>query len=246
MRILYEEGPCLVVLKPAGILTQAPTGIDSMEARLKDLIKRHDSRAKSIYLGVPHRLDRPATGAMVFGTEPRATRRLADQFEARSVKKVYWALTEGRVTPEAGTWEDFVRKIHGHPEAEIVGETDAGARKAILHYQTVGTTRLGSWLSVELETGRTHQVRLQAASRGWPLLGDRQYGASEPFGVQFEDERLRAIALHSRILGFRHPVSHTWVEVTAPLTMAWHGLVELDENWAAEGLGGPSDSFGRP
>jgi 23S rRNA pseudouridine1911/1915/1917 synthase len=236
MRILYEEGPCLAVLKPAGILTQAPPGIDSLEARLKELFKRRDDRAGNIYLGVPHRLDRPASGAMVFGKHARATRRLADQFEARSIKKVYWALTEGRVTPEAGTWEDFVRKIHGHPQAEIVGESEAGARKAILHYQTVGMTPLGSWLTIDLETGRTHQVRLQAASRGWPLLGDRLYGAREAFGEQFADERLRAIGLHARVLGFRHPVSQVWMEVTAPLSMAWRGLVELEEDWVAEGI----------
>lgn len=236
MRILYEEGPCLVVLKPAGVLTQAPPGIDSLEARLKELFKRRDDRTGNVYLGVPHRIDRPASGAIVFGKHARATRRLADQFEARSVKKVYWALTEGRVTPEAGTWEDFVRKIHGHPQAEIVGEAETGARKAILHYQTVGTTPLGSWLTIDLESGRTHQVRLQAASRGWPLVGDRMYGASEPFGEQFSDERLRAIALHSRVLGFRHPVSQAWVEVTAPLSTAWRGLVELEEQWAAEGI----------
>jgi RluA family pseudouridine synthase len=226
-----------MVLKPAGILTQAPPGIDNLETRIKEFLKRRDGRTGNIYLGVPHRLDRPATGAMVFAKHARATRRLADQFEARTVKKVYWALTQGRVTPDAGTWEDHVRKIHGHPQAEIVAPDQTGARSAILHYRTLGETPLGSWLDIELATGRTHQIRIQAASRGWPLLGDAQYGATEPFGEQYVDERLRAIALHSRILGFRHPVSHRPVEITAPLTTAWQGLVAIDEDWAAEGIG---------
>jgi 23S rRNA pseudouridine1911/1915/1917 synthase len=236
MRILYEEGPCLVVLKPAGILTQAPTGIDNIEDRIKELLKRRDGRTGDVYLGVPHRLDRPVSGAMVFGKHVRATRRLADQFEARRVKKVYWALTQGHVTPDAGTWEDSMRKVHGHAQAEIVPADDPGARAAILRYRVIGANGLGSWLQIELETGRTHQVRLQAASRGWPLLGDQQYGATEPFGQQYADERLRAIALHARVLGFRHPVSHGWVEVTAPLSTAWRGLVEIEEDWAAQGL----------
>jgi RluA family pseudouridine synthase len=237
MRILFEEGPCLVVLKPAGILTQAPPGIDSLETRIKEYLKRRDSRTGNIYIGVPHRLDRPATGAMVFAKHARATRRLADQFEARSVKKVYWALTQGRVTPDAGTWEDYVRKIHGHPQAEVVSADEPGARNAILHYRTIGTNPLGSWLEIELETGRTHQIRIQAASRGWPVLGDLQYGASESFGEQYADTRLRAIALHARLLGFRHPVSHTQVETIAPLTTAWRGLIDLAEDWAGEGIG---------
>jgi 23S rRNA pseudouridine1911/1915/1917 synthase len=162
---------------------------------------------------------------------------LADQFEARTVKKVYWALAQGCVTPEAGTWEDHVRKIHGHPQAEIVAADQPGARIAILHYRTLATTPLGSWLEIELATGRTHQIRIQAASRGWPLLGDMQYGATKPFGEQYGDPRLRAIALHSRILGFRHPISHTPVEIVAPLTTAWRDLVPIEDDWAAEGIG---------
>ena len=88
LHILREEGPCLVVLKPPGVLTQAPPGIDSMEVRIRGYLYRREGRKpKDIYLGVPHRLDRPASGAMVFCTKYRATRKLAEQFEGRLVKK---------------------------------------------------------------------------------------------------------------------------------------------------------------
>jgi RluA family pseudouridine synthase len=227
--VLYEQGPCLVVLKPSGILTQAPPGIDSLEVRIKKFLKRRDAIEGNVYLGVPHRLDRPASGAMVFARHPRATRRLADQFEARTVEKTYWACVEGDVRPDAGIWRDFVRKVPGEPRAEIVAEDDPDGRAAVLRYRVLGSTPHGSLLAIELETGRTHQVRIQAASRGWPLLGDAQYGAQAPFGEQFDDLRQRAIALHARRLAFRHPLSQAEVAVTAALPLAWRELGIADE-----------------
>lgn len=219
--ILYESGPCLVVNKPAGLLTQAPPGIDSLEARVKQFYRRREGKSGHIYLGVPHRLDRPVSGAIVLARHVRAARRLAEQFEARLVRKVYWACVEGHVQPEAGTWRDFVRKVPDEARAEIVAADHAEGRPAVLRYRTIGTTAWGAWLEIELETGRMHQVRVQAASRGWPVVGDAQYGSTLGFGVQHEDARLRAIALHARSLEFRHPMTREPVSVTAPVGDAW-------------------------
>jgi 23S rRNA pseudouridine1911/1915/1917 synthase len=224
--ILYEAGPCLAVAKPPGLVTQGPPGIDSLEVRVKAMLKRRDAPPGEVYLGLPHRLDRPASGAMVLGKTQRATRRLAEQFEARVVEKVYWALVEGAVSPPEGTWEDFLWKVPGEARAETVGPEHRGARRAVLHYRTLGAGSWGTWLEIELETGRTHQVRVQAASRGHPVLGDAQYGSRVPFGPQYEDQRLRAIALHARRLGFRHPTTHEPVSVTAPTSNDWAALVE--------------------
>src|ERR1700757_2259751 len=95
--ILLEDGPVLVVQKPAGIATQAPPGIDSLEARIRAFIKERDAKPGNIYLGIPHRLNRPVSGVMVFAKHVRAARRLAKQFEARTVRKLYWAAVAGRV-----------------------------------------------------------------------------------------------------------------------------------------------------
>ncbi|MEX2188848.1 MAG: RNA pseudouridine synthase [Pirellulales bacterium] len=222
--LLYESGPCLVVNKPSGVLTQAPPGIDSLETRLKEFLRAREQLEGKVYLGVPHRLDRPASGAMVFARHPRATRRLADQFEARTVEKTYWACVAGRVEPSEGTWRDFMRKIPDQPRAEIVAEDHPDARIAVLHYRTIGATPNGSLLEISLETGRTHQVRLQAASRGFPLLGDEQYGSTIPFGKQHVDLRERAIALHARRLALSHPTTRESVSVVAPLSAAWRDL----------------------
>jgi 23S rRNA pseudouridine1911/1915/1917 synthase len=93
--LLYESGPCYVVNKPSGLLTQAPPGIDSLEARMKELLKAREQKEGNVYLGVPHRLDRPVSGAMVLARHARAARRLSEQFEARTVHKKFWACVSG-------------------------------------------------------------------------------------------------------------------------------------------------------
>jgi 23S rRNA pseudouridine1911/1915/1917 synthase len=223
--ILYEDGPCLVFNKPAGLPTQAPPGIESLERRIKRMLGRRDHRPEEeVYLGVPHRLDRPASGAIVFCTKRRPTHKLARQFERREVNKLYWAAVEGRVEPAAGTWQDALRKIYGRPQAEVVPPDHPEGKPAVLHYRTLAAGDFGSLLEIRLETGRTHQIRIQAASRGHPLLGDTLYGSRIPFGPQYEDERLRAIALHARLLEFRHPVSKEMVSVAAPAGEIWKPL----------------------
>jgi len=224
VEILYEEGPCLAVCKPPGLLTQAPPGIDSIEVRIKRLLRQRGDRPGDVYLGVPHRLDRPASGAMVFATTRRATRRLAEQFEGRQVEKVYWACVEGRVEPASGTWKDWLRKVPGEARAELVAADHPEGRPAVLHYRTLATWPWGTWLEIGLETGRTHQVRVQAGSRGHPVLGDAQYGSTVPFGPQHDDPRLRAIALHARSLVFQHPKARAEVRVRAPVSADWRAL----------------------
>jgi 23S rRNA pseudouridine1911/1915/1917 synthase len=222
--ILYEVGPCLVVNKPAGLLTQAPPGIDSLELRIKAFLAKRDNKLGRVYLGVPHRLDRPASGALVFGKHSRAAQRLSKQFERRQVRKVYWACVSGAVDPAEGTWINYTRKVPDEPRAEVVGPEHPEGREAILRYRTLGTFGWGTWLELTLETGRMHQARVQAAARGHPILGDTQYGSTIPFGPQFEDPRLRAIALHARTLSFQHPMTRQPVAVTAPVPTAWGEL----------------------
>ena len=226
--ILHEEEPCLVVCKPPGLLTQAPPGIDSLEVRIKDYLRRRDGADRRDYLGVPHRLDRPASGAMVFGTKTRGTRRLAEQFEGRLVEKTYWVCVEGEIADDEGTWQDFLRKVPGEARAEVVGPTHPEGRCAVLHYRVRGRYLWGTWLEIQLETGRTHQIRVQAATRGHPVLGDTHYGATTTFGPQYDDPRLRAIALHARTLKFRHPKTRETILATAPVSADWRelGVVE--------------------
>jgi RluA family pseudouridine synthase len=222
--VLYDSGPCLAVNKAPGILTQAPAGIDSLEVHVKEFYRQREQKEGNIYLGLPHRLDRPVSGAIVFARHVRAAQRLATQFENRTVTKVYWAIVEGDVQPDEGTWTDHLHKRHGMAQSIVVPPDDPRGKLAVMRYRVLARLNGNAWLEVQLETGRTHQIRVQAASRGHPVIGDTQYGSTQPFGEQFEDERLRAIALHARQLGFNHPMTDEPVDITAPLPTAWRGL----------------------
>lgn len=211
----------MVVNKPAGVLTQAPPEIDSMELRLKRFLKVRENKPGKVYLGVPHRLDRPVSGAMVFTKNIRATRRISEQFEFRSVVKKYWAIVEGIPTDDSGEWIDFMRKIPGQAKSEVVAEDHPDAQLAILKYQTLQKFENSALLEIKLETGRTHQIRLQCGSRQHPIVGDLQYDAQTSFGEFEPNERKRRIGLHARFLKFEHPISKEILSNTAPLSGEW-------------------------
>ncbi len=219
--ILFESGPCLVVNKPPGLLTQAPPGIDSLELRIKRFLKAREQKPGGVYLGVPHRLDRPVSGVMVFAKHVRAARRLSEQFEHRTVRKTYWALVAGMVSEDAGTWRDHLKKLENEPKAVVVNADDVESRPAILHYRVLRRFENSSWLEIELETGRMHQIRVQCGSRGHALLGDELYGSKQSFGPSTHDPRERLIALHARELRFQHPMTDEPLSITAPLTPWW-------------------------
>jgi len=151
-QILFDDGPCLAVCKPPGLPTQAPPGIDSLEVRIRAFLKQRDNPPCEVYLGIPA----PArfarrSGAIVFATRRRAAHKLSKQFEHRSVKKLYWVCLEGRVDPPEGTWQDYLRKVYGHPLAEVVPADHPEAKLAVLHYRTLASAEWGSWL--EIQTG---------------------------------------------------------------------------------------------
>jgi len=225
--ILYECKECLVVNKPRGILVQAPPGIPSLAEMLRDFLATRQQPRTGIYLGVPHRLDRPVTGAILFTRHSRATRRITEQFESRMIRKVYWAVVEGQVEPNVGIWRDFVRKIPNEPQAEIVPESHPDARHAVLNYRVLQRWENMTWLEIHLETGRMHQIRLQASSRRHAVIGDWQYGSTIDLMPEETDFRSKPIALHARELTFLHPMSFETISVTAPLPSYWSRLSPL-------------------
>jgi 23S rRNA pseudouridine1911/1915/1917 synthase len=219
--ILYEDNDFLVAAKPAGLLTQAPLGIDSVELRIKRFLTERNNNSGDAYLGVPHRIDRPVSGAILFAKSIAAARRISRQFESRRVEKSYWALVQGDVQPEQATWTDYLKKVEGEPRTIAVDAADPDARAAILHYRVLQHLPNRTLLEITLETGRTHQIRVQCASRGHPVVGDQLYGSGERFGPWSDDERQRLIGLHARTLRFwQHPLKR-YIEVVAPLPEYW-------------------------
>jgi len=224
--ILLNDPPCVVVNKPGGILVQSPPGIDSLVDQLRSYeCRRLEMDPERVYIGVPHRLDRPVSGAIVFARTRKAANRLSEQFAGRLVGKEYWALVAGRVTPSQGMWRDEIRKLPGEARAEIVPADHPDGRIAVLHYVVQRYLEFGTWLRIRLETGRMHQIRVQAGARGFPILGDEQYGSDVGFGPQTDDWRARWIGLHARSLTFRHTKTREKLRVTAPVPEPWRQLL---------------------
>ncbi len=122
---------------------------------------------------------------------------------------------------DQGTWVDFMRKVPGEARSEIATKEVDGAKQAVLHFRVLQRRAELTWLEIELETGRTHQIRLQCGTRGFPIVGDTLYGSSLPFGLHHADQRRRCIALHARCLKIRHPMLDQYVEMTADLPSSW-------------------------
>jgi 23S rRNA pseudouridine1911/1915/1917 synthase len=229
LNVLYEDNHCLGVDKPAGLSTQAPPGVPSLETLARAYLKEKYHKPGNVYLGVPHRIDRPVSGVVLFARQTTSARRLAEQFRNRQVRKVYWALVEpsatGQLPPEEGTWEDWLLKVPDQARAMRVEPGSPGARQALLRFRRLQVGDWGAWLRIEPQTGRMHQIRIQAGSRGWPVVGDELYGARLPFGPPREPGGPSMIALHARTLVFLHPIRFEPITVTAPLPAVWQALV---------------------
>jgi 23S rRNA pseudouridine1911/1915/1917 synthase len=222
LSVLYEDNHCLAVAKPAPLLTQGvPPGVPTLEAMARAYLKEKYHKAGHVYLGIPHRLDRPVSGVVLFARNTKAARRLAEQFQQHQVQKTYWAVVDGDVSPDEGTWEDWLRKVAEEARSERVAADDPLARRAVLRYRRMGGGPGWTLLEIEPRTGRMHQIRVQAAVRGWPVRGDVLYGSRQSFGPPAEFPRDRVIALHGRNLTFLHPIRYEPVTVTAPLPETW-------------------------
>src|SRR5919112_1118297 len=130
--ILYEDNHCLAVAKPAPLLTQGLSGVPNLEAEVKAYIKERYGKPGNVYLGVPHRLDRPVSGVVLFCRNTKAAQRVHAQFQAHTVRKVYWAAVAGTVSPDAGVWEDWVRKLPEEARTVRAAEGEPGAKLAML------------------------------------------------------------------------------------------------------------------
>jgi 23S rRNA pseudouridine1911/1915/1917 synthase len=231
--ILYEDNHLLAVAKPAPLLTQGvPAGVPTLEAMVKEYLKQKYHKAGNVYLGIPHRLDRPVSGVIVFGRNTKAARRLAEQFQAHEVRKVYRAIVEaspaGELPPAEGQWLDWLLKHAEEAKSERVEAGTPGAKRASLRFRRLQIREEGALLEIEPETGRMHQIRIQAAVRGWPIRGDVLYGSRLSFGPPAELPRDRIIALHAWSLTLLHPIRYEPMTLTAPLPRTWGVRADVD------------------
>ena len=216
LSILVEDGPILVVNKPVGLPTESPReNADSLVNRVKNYLKQKYEKPGNVYLGIPHRLDKPVSGAIVFSRNSKCAARLSEQFRERTVGKNYWAVLSKAPEQSRGMLHDWMKKHETEARSVVATEGEPTAKEARLQYEVIGQDGLDRCLvRVDLLTGRMHQIRWQFASRGFPVLGDELYG-----GDPFDDQQ--RILLHARELTFQHPIRYDEVKVTAPLPDWW-------------------------
>ncbi len=217
LEVLYEDNHLLALAKPAGLATMGtPPGKPTLLAEAKEYVKEKYHKPGNVYLGVMSRLDAPVTGVVLLARTSKAARRMTEQFRSRTVEKTYWAIVEGPVKPVSGDCIDYVGPDERHRRMHIVGPKLPGAKEARLSYRRLAAVEGDTLLEVDLETGRKHQIRLQLAHRGYPILGDRKYGSRRRWPV--------GIALHARRLVIVHPVRDEPLELVAPLPGEWRSL----------------------
>jgi len=209
---VYLDNHLLVVVKPPGLLSQADeTGDADLLSIWKAYLKQRFAKKGGVFLGLVHRIDRPASGLLVLARTSKAASRLSEQFKQRAVEKDYVAVVEGRPSVE-GPLVDYLQKQDRR--VRIVSAAEPGALYARLDLSIRGGDSLNSLVTVRLHTGRPHQIRVQLASRGTPIVGDFKYGAK----TELDGKNL---ALHAHHLSFEHPVRRISMEFDAPLPANW-------------------------
>jgi len=212
MNVIYEDNHLLVVNKPAGQLVQGDqTGRTTLLEEAKDYLREKYHKPGNVFLGLVHRLDRPTSGVVVLARTSKAAARLSEEIRSRRPRKIYWVMVAGEVPPEG----QFVDRLERDEFTSRVVDAPNG-KEARLSYKLLNYAEGVSLVEVALETGRHHQIRVQFAHRGFPILGDRRYGSSRTFGQDI-------IALHAREMVIRHPTLGEEMRFVAEPGDAWPG-----------------------
>ena len=224
-RILLEDNHLLIFNKRTGEIVQGDkTGDEPLSETLKAFIAQRDGKPGKVFLGLPHRLDRPVSGVCLLAKTSKALERLAAAFRDGAVHKTYWALCCSLPEPREGHLEGWLHRNEQQNKSYIVADGAApkpgrypDAKLAKLNYRYLRSTDRYHLVEVELLTGRHHQIRCQLAHLGCPIKGDLKYGAprSNPDG---------GICLHARQIRFTHPVRKEEMVVEAPVPESWKGV----------------------
>lgn len=207
--ILFEDNHILVVVKPSNVPSQEDiSGDPDLLTILKADIKKRYNKPGNVFLSLVHRLDRPVGGVMVLARTSKGASRLSEQIREGTFEKTYLCVVNGVPSPKKGRLEHFLEKDRNKNIVKTVKKGE-NAKKAVLEYETLKTSKNLSLLCVNLYTGRSHQIRVQLAEIGCPLYGDRRYGVeTSKTGQQ--------IALWSYEIAFTHPTGKQQLRFSFP------------------------------
>jgi 23S rRNA pseudouridine1911/1915/1917 synthase len=227
--VFYEDNHLLALYKPAGLLAQADeSGTDSLLELARAWIKKRHRKPGRAFLGLVHRLDRPVAGVMLFARTSKAAARVSAQLRSRQTRKVYLAVVEGKPGNPSGRLAHHIERKDR--SSRLVVDPTPSSQEARLVYRMLDAAAGRSLLEIELETGRRHQIRLQLAGIGCPVVGDVRYGAPHPLPG-------RQIALLARQMELEHPTRREVLVFTSPLPAGWpwHSAEPADQaplwNW---------------
>lgn len=227
MEILFEDNHLLAVNKPCGVLVQGDeTGDEPLVELAKQYIKEKYGKPGDVFLGVVHRLDRPASGVTIFARTSKALARMNSIFAERQVKKNYWAVVGKRPEPFSGHLTHYILKDTAKNVVKAfdsLSSRSKDAKKADLDYELLAEIGENVLLGIDLQTGRPHQIRAQLAKIGCPIRGDLKYGFSKA-------NKDASIHLHCRSISFEHPVKNEPLTIAArlPKEQVWRLFSQLD------------------
>ncbi len=207
LTILYEDRYCLVIDKPKGLLS-VPLDEGKKKRHALGLLRQY---LETDQIFAVHRIDRETSGTLLFARGKDSETRFKDLFERHDMKREYFAIVEGRIKEDSGTWKDRLLEL---PTFHVV-ESPEG-KDAITHYSVIRRSGKYTYIKLQLETGRKHQIRVQCQLRGHPVLGDKRYGAI--------DDPIRRLCLHACSLEFRHPFTKKVVSFSSKLPSAFAKL----------------------
>jgi 23S rRNA pseudouridine1911/1915/1917 synthase len=234
--VLYEDETLIVVNKAPGMVVHPAAG--NFSGTLVNAVLHHcgslSQEGGALRPGIVHRLDKDTSGVLVVAKNDHAHRYLAGQFEEHSISRTYHAVVSGMIRDEQGTVSSLIGR---HPtDRKRMSSRPRRGKKAVTHWKVVRWYNDFTLVEVNLETGRTHQIRVHLASLHHPVLGDPDYGGRKPVGdippVRFRRflSLIKRQALHARTLGFVHPVTHAYMEFHAPPPADFQGVVDALEN----------------
>lgn len=206
--VIYEDNHLLVVNKVAGLLAQPN---DSNEKNLTDhyklWLKEKYKKEGNVFLQAVYRLDKPVSGVFIFAKTSKALSRLNEEVREKRTKKIYQATVEGRLPQKLGTLQNYL--VHDDYCARIVSKNHPEAKEALLEYTLIEELEDRSIVEIELITGRYHQIRVQLAHIGNPIIGDEKYGSQHLY-------RRGQIALHHSEYQIQHPITKEKMTFKAP------------------------------